>query len=212
MATSESISFAARVGITGGIGSGKTTVCQIFQEALGVPVFYADSEAKRLILEDPDLRRGIMDLFGAEAYTEEGQYNRAYVASIVFSQPEKLAALNALVHPAVEKASLAWHQEQSQKGAVYTLKEAALMVESGSHLHLDFLIVVSAPEPLRIQRVVQRDGLSEEQVQARIRGQLPEADKLALADFVVYNDGQHLLLPQIWHIHQQILARLKSQN
>ena len=196
-----------RVGITGGIGSGKSLVCRIFQDAFGIPVFNADARAKELIASDPELRRGIVAIFGPEAYDKEGQYHRAYVASIAFSQPEKLAALNALVHPAVEKASMEWHLQQIRAGAAYTLKEAALMVESGSHKHLDFLIVVSAPEHLRVQRVMQRDGLSEEQVRARMRGQLPESEKLALADFVILNDGKHLLIPQIWQIHQQILAK-----
>lgn len=199
-----------RAGITGGIGSGKSLVCRIFREVLGIPVFNADVRAKELIASDPELRRGIVAIFGPEAYDMQGHYHRAHVASIAFSQPEKLAALNALVHPAVEKASMEWHQQQVQAGAAYTLKEAALMVESGSHKHLDFLIVVSAPENIRIERVMQRDGLSEEQVRARMRGQLPESEKLALADFVILNDGNHLLIPQIWKIHRQIMAKSQS--
>lgn len=198
-----------RVGITGGIGSGKSTVCRIFHGAFGIPVFYADIQAKYLIETDPDLQRGIIQIFGPEAYTTEGLYNRSYVAGIAFSHPESLKALNALVHPAVEAESKAWHERQAQAGAPYTLKEAALMIESGSHLHLDFLIVVTAPEPIRIRRVMERDQLSEEQVRARIRGQLPEAEKVALAQFVVVNDGGQLLLPQIWAAHQLIL---KLQN
>jgi dephospho-CoA kinase len=199
-----------RVGVTGGIGSGKTMVCRIFQDALGIPVFYADHWAKMLIEEDPDLRQGVINLFGPEAYDLEGRYNRTLVASIVFREPEKLAALNALVHPAVENAAQEWHLKQSELGVSYTIKEAALLVESGSYQHLDFLLVVTAPEQLRLERVMQRDGLNAEQVLARMRRQLPESDKLALADFVVQNDGSRMLLPQIWQIHQQIL--LKSQS
>jgi dephospho-CoA kinase len=194
-----------RVGITGGIGSGKSTVCRIFNEAFGIPVFDADFWAKQLINADPTLQRGIIEIFGPEAYDQEGVYNRPFVAKIAFSAPEKLAALNALVHPAVETKSVAWHQQQSELGCAYTLKEAALLVESGGHLHLDFLIVVTAPEALRIQRVIARDGLTEAQVQARIRGQLPESEKVKLADFVIENDGTKLLLPQIWEVHQSIL-------
>lgn len=197
---------ALRVGITGGIGSGKSTVCRIFQEAFGIPVFDADYWAKALIVQDPALRAGIVRLFGKEAYTETGAYNRSYVAQIVFSDSSKLAALNALVHPAVEAESLLWHQDLVGQGHPYTLKEAALLVESGAHKHLDFLIVVSAPDAVRIQRVMERDGVSEEQVKARMRGQLPEADKRALADFVILNDGVQLLLPQVWAAHQQIMA------
>jgi dephospho-CoA kinase len=195
-----------RVGITGGIGSGKSTVCRIFHGAFGVPVFYADIEAKYLIEEDPDLRRGIVEIFGPQAYTEEGRYNRPFVAGIAFSHPETLKALNALVHPAVEERSRAWHERLAANGAPYTLKEAALMIESGSHRQLDFLIVVTAPEPIRIRRVMERDRLDEAQVRARIRGQLPEADKVALANLVIINDGDQLLLPQIWAAHQRILA------
>lgn len=198
-----------RVGITGGIGSGKSTVCRIFETAFGIPVFDADQWAKQLILEDPALRKGILELFGPEAYTAEGAYNRAFVAQIVFSDPAKLAALNALVHPAVEQASRQWHLQQTQLGVPYTLKEAALLIESGGHRFLDFLIVVSAPEAIRIQRVMERDHVTEEQVRARIRGQMPEAEKLKLADFVLVNDGKQMLLPQIWEIHQKIL---RSRN
>lgn len=196
-----------RVGITGGIGSGKSTVCRIFNGALGIPVFDADFWAKELIRTDPDLIQGIIGIFGPDAYTPEGEYNRPFVASAAFSEPAKLAALNALVHPAVEIASRAWHDLQAREGHPYTLKEAALMVESGSHLHLDLLIVVTAPEPLRIQRVMDRDGIPEAQVLARMRAQLPEADKVALADFIIVNDGSKLLTPQVWAVHQEILNR-----
>lgn len=192
-----------RVGITGGIGSGKSTVCRIF-ETLGIPVFYADTWAKHLLNVDPDVRAGVTAIFGPEAYTPAGEYDRPAVAKIAFGQPEKLAALNALVHPAVEAESRAWHQRQAELGVPYTLKEAALMVESGGHLHLDVLIVVTAPEPLRIQRVVQRDGLTEEQVRARIRSQLPEAEKVRLADFLIQNDGTRHLIPQVVAIHQRL--------
>ena len=194
-----------RVGITGGIGSGKSTVCRIFHEALSIPIFYADIWAKKLLNFDPELREGIIGVFGPEAYTPDGEYNRPHVAKIAFSDPAKLAALNALVHPAVEAESLEWHHHQVELGFPYTLKEAALIVESGGHQYLDFLIVVTAPEDLRIQRVIQRDGVTEEQVQARMRGQLPEFDKLKLADFVIVNDGSEMLLPQIWAVHQEIL-------
>ena len=196
---------APRVGITGGIGSGKSTVCRIFHEALGIPIFYADIWAKKLLNFDPELRKGVTDIFGPQAYTPNDEYDRAFVAQIAFSDASKLAALNALVHPAVERESREWHDHQVELGFPYTLKEAALMVESGSHLKLDFMIVVIAPEALRIQRVVQRDKITEAQVEARIRGQLSEAEKVKLADFVIVNDGSQMLLPQVWEIHQAIL-------
>lgn len=192
-----------RVGITGGIGSGKTTVCRIF-ESLGVPVYYADDRAKWLIGHDADLKAGIVALLGESAYLPDGNYNRAWVGGIVFQDKAKLAALNALVHPAVERDSQQWHAEQIAKGAPYTLKEAALLVESGGYRFMDALIVVTAPEALRIARVVARDGTSAEAVQARMANQLPESAKLELADYVVKNDGEHLLIPQVQAIHRQL--------
>ena len=194
-----------RVGITGGIGSGKTTVCAMF-ETLGVPVYYADDRAKALIVEDKRLRAGIVDLLGEEAYLPDGSYNRTYVASVVFAQPEKLTALNALVHPVVETDSLAWHEDMAATGHAYTIKEAALMVESGAYRFLDYLVVVTAPEKLRIQRVMQRDGLSENQVKARIKRQMSEEDKLVLADFAIINDGTQALTPQVWALHRRFIA------
>ena len=195
-----------RVGITGGIGSGKSIVCRMFA-ALGIPVYYADIEAKWLIGHDPELIKGISTVFGPDAYTPAGEYDRAYVATIAFADPSKLAALNALVHPAVERHSRAWHDEQAALGHPYTLKEAALMIESGSHRFLDCLIVITAPEELRIRRVMQRDGLTEAQVRARMNSQLPESEKVKLADFVVTNDGVRMLIPQVWGLHRILLEK-----
>ena len=200
-----------RVGITGGIGSGKSTVARMFA-ALGVPVYDADYWARWLIQNDPSLRAGIVALLGPQAYDASGAYDRAYVAGIVFHDKEKLAGLNALVHPAVERHGRKWHEEQCHTGVPYTLKEAALMIESGSYRHLDALIVVTAPEPLRIQRVMQRDGVPAEAVQARIRNQMPEAEKAALADFVIVNDGAHLLAPQVWRGHRALCDRGAAIN
>jgi dephospho-CoA kinase len=201
---------AARVGITGGIGSGKSTVCRIFKDGLGIPIFYADIWAKHLLQSDPELKAGVRAIFGDQAYTPTGGYDRAFVAQQAFSDPHKLAALNALVHPAVEAESLKWHQEMAKTGAPYTIKEAALMLESGSHHHLDFLIVVTAPEALRIQRVVARDGITEEQVLARMKAQLPEAEKVAAADWVIVNDGERQLIPQVLEAHRTILEKFKT--
>jgi len=193
-----------RIGITGGIGSGKSTVCRIF-EALGIPVYYADTWAKWLTTHDEALVQGIRTLLGAEAYLPDGTYNRVYVAKIVFQDPAKLQGLNALVHPAVERHSRIWHDEMAQKGAPYSLKEAALMVESGSHRYLDALIVVTAPEALRIQRVMQRDGLTEQEVRARMSNQLSESEKLRYADHIIVNDGAQLLIPQVMRVHRLLV-------
>jgi dephospho-CoA kinase len=195
------------VGITGGIGVGKSTVCRIF-EALGIPVYDADYWAKWLIINDLLLKKQIEDIFGPEAYLSDGTYNRAFVASQVFSDKNKLAALNACVHPAVAQHGAEWHLAQIERGCLYTLKEAALMIESGSYRQLDCLIVVTAPELLRIQRVMQRDGVDEKTVRARISSQMPEEEKLKFADFIIHNDEKHALIPQVWEIHQKIVQKI----
>lgn len=194
-----------RLGITGGIGSGKTTVCKIF-ETLHIPVYYADDRAKWLMVNSPTLQTGITQLFGKDAYFEDGALNRAHIGSIAFKDTAKLQKLNALVHPAVFVDGENWQQEQLALGVPYTLKEAALLYETGSYKMLDKVIVVTAPEALRIQRVMDRDNLSKEEVKQRIARQLPEAEKVAKADFVINNDGQHSLIKQVLAIHQSLLA------
>lgn len=187
------------LGITGGIGSGKTTVCKIF-ETLGIPIYYADERAKHLMSHDPELMAGIVDLFGPEAYLEPQVLNRAHIAKVAFNDKIKLNQLNALVHPAVGRDGLAW--QAAQQNVPYTLKEAALLYESGSYRSLDKIIVVTAPLELRIERVMARDGAKREDVEARIAKQMPEAEKVKLADFVVHNDGQQALIPQVLAIHR----------
>lgn len=193
-----------RIGITGGIGSGKSTVCRIF-ESLGIPVYDADYWAKWLLNHEEHLKKAVKEIFGTAAYTPTGEYDRAYVAKIAFQDPEKLAALNAIAHPAVAQHSQAWHAEKIAENAPYTIKEAALMIESGGHRAINFLIVVTAPEQLRIERIMQRDHSTEAEVLARIKNQWPEAQKIALADSVIVNDGQHSLVQQVWNIHQKLL-------
>lgn len=189
------------LGITGGIGSGKTTVCKIF-ETLGIPVYYADDRAKYLMSHDPKLIAGIIELFGSEAFLEPQVLNRAHIAQVAFNDKAKLNQLNALVHPAVAQDGLNW--QAAQQNVPYTLKEAALLFESGSYRTLDKIIVVAAPLELRIQRVMARDGAKREEVEARISKQMPEAEKVSLADFVVNNDGVHALIPQVMTIHTKI--------
>lgn len=191
------------LGITGGIGSGKTTVCKIF-ETLGIPIYYADERAKHLMSHDPALVAGIIELFGIEAFLEPHILNRAHIAQVAFNDKEKLTQLNALVHPAVAKDGMAW--QAAQKDVPYTLKEAALLYESGSYRSLDKIIVVTAPLELRIQRVIARDGAKREDVEARISKQMPEEEKVKRADFVIYNDGQQALLPQVIGIHRRLNA------
>lgn len=203
-------SKALRVGITGGIGSGKSTVCAIFK-TLGIPVYSADDWAKWLIEHEPELREGIIALLGPEAYHPDGAYNRAWVGQVVFEHPDKLASLNALVHPAVERHSKQWHEQEVAQGAPYTLREAALLIESGGYRFLDALILVVAPEDVRIQRVMQRDQVTEEAVRARIRRQMPEAQKRAYADYFIDNDSEKALIPQVLAIHRALLQRMDDE-
>lgn len=193
-----------RVGVTGGIGSGKSLVCRMLAALSGAPVYDSDARAKALIESDADVRQVVVALLGAEAYAPDGAYRRAYVAGRVFADPALLQALNAIVHPAVEADSRRWHEARCAAGAPYTLKEAALLVESGAWRHLDLLIVVTAPEDLRLTRVMQRDKLEAEAVRMRMRRQLPEGELLRHAHIQIVNDGRRLLGPQIWAAHRII--------
>lgn len=196
-----------KIGITGGIGSGKTTVCKVFQ-VIGIPVFNADEEARRLMQENKTLVEKIKTLFGKDAYEEE-RLNRAKIASMVFKNPELLQELNALVHPAVGKEFARW--AASQENQPYIIKEAAILYESNAHRGLDFVIAVSAPEKLRIERIMQRDGVSEEQVRQRMKNQWPERKKVQLADFVIVNDDKKMILPQVMRLHD-IFMELAIDN
>lgn len=189
------------VGITGNIGSGKTTVCQIFA-MLGIPIYYADPAARRLMETNPTLIRAISSLLGPRAYNPDGSLDRAFVAKQIFGNERLLQKLNQLVHPAVGQDGLRWHRQQTQ--VPYTLYEAALIFESGGNRQMDAVIVVTAPETVRLQRVMERDGVSEAAVRARMARQWPEAKKLELADYRIENDGQHLLIPQVLSIHRQL--------
>lgn len=190
-----------KVGLTGGIGSGKSVVARIF-ENLGIPVYYADQAAKNLYTTDPDLKKAILTEFGEDAYAD-GQLNRKYIASVVFSSPEKLELLNSLVHPATLRDAERWLSSQT---TTYAVKEAALIFESGSHRDLDLVIGVFAPPYLRIKRVMERDDISEEEVRKRMDNQIEDRIKMKLCDFIVHNDEKQLLIPQVLEIHQKILA------
>jgi dephospho-CoA kinase len=193
-----------RVGITGGIGSGKTTACKLF-EKLGVPVYYADLRAKQLMEEDKKLKHSIVENFGSDAYLHDGSLNRAYLSSVVFSNEEKLQLLNSLVHPVVAADSESWNEVLAQNGFAYSLREAALLIESGSYRLLHKLIVVTAPEEERIKRVMMRDNVTMQQVRARINAQIPEREKVKLADFVIENTDLISLAQQVQNIHEQLL-------
>lgn len=194
-----------KVGITGGIGSGKTTACKMF-EALGVPVYYADERGKYLMQHEHHLIDEIKKLFGEEAY-ENGNLNRRFISEQVFHDKPKLELLNALVHPAVFHDMEKWLAAREAENNPYALKEAALLVETGSYRGLDKLIVVTAPLDTRINRVKERDAIELEEVMARVRNQMPEDEKAQLADFIIKNDKdlEHLK-QQVMKIHEQLLA------
>jgi dephospho-CoA kinase len=154
--------------------------------------------------QDPELVRSITDLLGSAAYSPEGKLDRSYVAETIFGNEEKLAALNQLVHPAVGRDGQRWHE--AQKEVPYTLYEAALIYESGGDRGMDQVILVSAPEELRLERVMQRDGTDEAAVRAHMVRQWPESRKAERADFIIQNDGQQLLIPQVWAIHRRLCA------
>jgi len=179
-----------KVGITGGIGTGKSTVAKVFA-ALGIPVYEADERAKILMEADPEITGGIRALFGNEAYTSDGKYNKTYVAGKVFGDQNLLQKLNALVHPAVGRDFEAW---ASRQHSPYVLKEAAIMNRAQG---LDRIIVVSSPVALRMERIKARDGRSEEQIQNIIRNQKTEEEFLALADFIVFNNEEEFITPQV---------------
>ncbi len=190
-----------KIGITGGIGSGKTTVAKVF-ETLGIPVYYADDEAKRIMNEDEELKKKIITNFGKESY-ENDKLNRAYLASIVFNDRYKLDLLNSIVHPATIKDAEQWMQN---KNTAYALKEAALLFESGAAENLDYVIGVTAPQHLRIKRVMERDGITRDEVLKRINRQIEEDIKIKLCDFVIVNDEQQLVIPHVIQLHEQLLS------
>lgn len=196
-----------RVGITGGIGSGKSIVARVF-ENLGIPVYNADTAAKRLMEEDPELRASISFLFGECAYLN-GKLNRSYISSVVFRDHNKLEALNALVHPVTIREGEAWMKKQESP---YAIKEAALIFESGTQSQLDLVIGVSAPRHIRIQRVIQRDNVTREDVLKRMNNQISETIKMRLCDHVIINDDAQLVIPQVLLLHNELLQLAASKK
>src|SRR5688572_7077500 len=194
-------SMVLSIGLTGGIGSGKTTVAHVF-ETLGIPVYYADSEAKRIMNEDKDLKEAIFKNFGNASY-KNGVLDRAYLSAIVFNDSYKLDLLNSLVHPATIQDANLWMKNQISP---YVIKEAALLFESGAAEHLDYVIGVYAPADIRINRVMERDGLGYEDVLKRMKNQVDEEIKMKLCDFVITNDEQQPVIPQVLKLHEHFIA------
>jgi dephospho-CoA kinase len=188
-----------KIGITGGIGSGKSTVCTIFK-ILGIPVFNADIEARKLY-DEPQVKEAIMLAFGDNMYPQ-GVFDKKAMANIVFQSADKLKQLNELLHPLVQIQFDTWLQQQESP---YTIKEAALLIEAGSYQQLDELILVTCPMNKRIERVMKRDRVSEDEVLARINKQLSEEDKRTLCQYEIINDDRQLLIPQVLQLHHQLM-------
>jgi dephospho-CoA kinase len=187
-----------KIGVTGSIGSGKTLVCKMF-EILGAPVYYSDIRAREIIETNKSVVLKVRKLFGRDVYDKEGKLKRKVLSDIVFYDKKKLAAYNAIVHPVVMQDAELWIQEH--KHAAYIIKESALLFEAGIDKKLDFTICITAPQSLRIKRVMERDNSKRSEVLARMHNQWSQQKKLAHALFHITNDGKQLLAPQVHDLH-----------
>ena len=192
------------VGLTGGIGSGKTTIANLFATEFAIPIYIADTKAKELIAQDTHLQQEIKALLGEEAFVE-GKYNTAFVASIVFSTPEKLQALNQLIHPYVQQDFVRWREGQHSP---YVIKESAILFESGSYKDCDYIITVTAPLEERIRRVMLRDKIDRKTVEKRIKNQWNDENRIKLSTFVVNNRDFGRNLDKIQTIHCKIMEMI----
>lgn len=190
-----------KVGITGGIGSGKTTCCRIF-ETLGIPVYYADEGAKRLMYKNKKLKTEIKKVLGEEAYYNNGRMNKPYIGKKIFGDKSLLKKVNALVHPAVAMDVMNWFG--SIKNKPYALEESALLIESNAYKFFDEIIVVTAPQERRIEWVMKRDKLSKKEVSQRLKNQLSDEERIKKANFIISNDGNIPLIQQVHSIHKQL--------
>jgi dephospho-CoA kinase len=197
--------MAIRVGITGGMGSGKSTVAAVFA-SLGMPVYQADEAAKRLMNENAQVREQLIKNFGKPVY-KDGLLDRSFLAKAVFNDKEKLALLNAIVHPVTIQDGEDWMARQNSH---YAIKEAAIIFETGSQRYLDYIIGVYAPLTLRLHRSMKRDGLNKEEVTARMDRQMDDDIKMKLCDAVIVNDDQQALIPQVMRLHAELLQLRKT--
>lgn len=188
------------IGLTGGIGSGKTTIANIFS-TLGIAVYDADSAAKYLMSTNPEIKQQLTRLFGTDVY-KEGQLNRAYLSSKVFNNAPLLAELNAITHPVTIQDSIGWFSRQQ---GPYAIKEAALIFESGSEKYLDYIIGVWAEKEVRIKRVLERGGLDRTAIVARMERQMEESEKMRRCNFVIDNNGNKSVIAQVFEIHQTLI-------
>jgi dephospho-CoA kinase len=195
-----------RIGLTGGMGSGKSVVAKVF-ETLGVPVYYADDAAKKLMNTNEELKTAIINNFGEAAYFNN-ELDRKYIASVVFNDAKKLELLNTLTHPATILDAEEWIKRQS---SLYIIKEAALLFESGADKILDHVIGVYAPLQLRIKRVMARDGITEKEIMKRISRQMDDEMKMKRCDYVITNDENELIIPQVLELHNKFSQESKTR-
>lgn len=195
-----------KVAVTGGIGSGKSIVCLIF-EKLGIPVFYADTEAKKLMDGNIEIKNKLINSFGLEIFNDNFQLNRTKFATIIFNNKKALSIVNEIVHPFVRKEFIKWTEQQISS---YVIQEAAILFESGQEINFDKIITVKAPVEMRIMRVMNRDNTSLEKVTERINNQIDDEEKCKKSNYVIVNDGKEMLLPQVLNIHNKL--QLQWQN
>jgi len=192
------------VGLTGGIGVGKSFCAKIF-EWLAVPIYNSDIEAKKIMMEDVEVKEAIIKLCGPNSYGQDGALNRGHIASVIFADNRVLAQINAIVHPAVRSHFRKWSSDQTE--VKYVIQESALIFETGSYKSFDKIVVVDAPIHIRIERTISRDNSTEEQVRDRISKQYDQEEKVKLADFVLHNDGKQMIIPQILRVHSTIMSQ-----
>ncbi len=193
------------VGLTGGIGSGKTLISEVFNR-LGIPVFNADYEAKKIVNLDDEVILQIKKEFGDDIYNTEG-INRKKLAAVIFENESALKKINSIVHPKVREYFMNWSNEKNSFS--YVIEEAAILFESNAYKELDITINVHAEELVRINRVMERDQVPIDSIKSRMKNQLSDEERISLADYTIYNDGNRMVLPQVLEIHQKILNRRK---
>jgi len=198
-----------KIGLTGGIGSGKTVVADIFRR-LGVPVYDADAEARTLTESNEEIKSELKKYFGREIFFKDNSLNREKLASLVFSNNEKLSQLNSIVHPVVKKHFSNWLQQN--KASKYIIKEAAILFESESNEGLDKIISVAAPEEIRVRRVMERDNVAEKKVRRIMKNQWSEEERNKRSDYIITNDDQTLIIPQVLKLHEMFLNEAQGRK
>ncbi|MEP7170921.1 MAG: dephospho-CoA kinase [Bacteroidota bacterium] len=198
-----------KIGVTGGIGSGKSTVCKIFSQ-LGIPIYYADIEARKLMHSDEELISNLKKEIGEKIYDEFNLLNRKVFAEIIFNNPDAYEKANSFIHPAVKKDFENWIMKNNS--ATYAIEEAAILFESGANKNMDYVITVSAPEEIRFRRVMLRDDLSEDFVRRISKNQMNEKEKIKLSDFEIVNDDYQLIIPQVLVLHNRFLSLSKNKK